>query len=46
MQKKNEIETISCSQLKTETVLMDDSMYMAIIPMAVEVEVLLSVHQH
>ena len=45
VEKKNELENTSCFQLKIEFVLSDDSVYTAIIPMAVEMEGALSVHK-
>jgi hypothetical protein len=45
VEKKNEFENTSCFQLKIEFVLTDESVYTAIIPMAVEMEGALSVHQ-
>jgi hypothetical protein len=45
VEKKNKFENTSCFQLKIEFVLMDNSVYTAIIPMAVEMEGTLSVHQ-
>jgi len=44
VQRKKEFETNFCFQLKIELVPSDDSVHMAIIPMAAEMKATLSVH--
>jgi len=44
VQRKKEFETNFCFQLKIELILSDDSVHMAIIPVAVEMKAMLSIH--